>query len=507
MARCAPTAGFAVVMNLIRHPLALGHRLAGAAKRFVRDRRGNITPLMALMVIPIVGSFGVVMETSNWYLSQRAMQNAADAAAVAASTSGGQATSASCANTAGTFDCEAKAAVASYTLVSGLGTVDTTNRTTYVASTSWTTSHVTVTTTYSTSGCPGTASSCYTVSIAKVVPLSLSAIVGFRGNTTLNGAPAQRIFASAIASSKGSPTSYCMTALGTSSTAIQFKGASQLDLTGCDIASNGGASCNGQSGNTIRYADVATLGSNKTCGTQRQATSTFTDTSLRALKTSIPAKTCGSSYPQASNKDVVDSAHQIGSSSSTTTWSTAQQFCGDIQLKGNISISSDITLMIYNGRLDLAGFTMSVQSGSGAHLTIILSGDDTSSNTYHHTIVSSSNGGLLDFTAPLSGTWGGVAIYQNPDLAAGTGTDLYYTGSNPDFAITGLVYVPKGNIDLSGAIGHSTEGFSCLSFVANTISINGTASLFAYPTVQCNRFGSFPVVGVPGTSSRLALIQ
>src|SRR2546426_1128279 len=56
--------------------------------RFARDRRGNISAMVALLIVPLVGVMGIATETGNWYLIQRAEQNAADSAVLAAAQNG-----------------------------------------------------------------------------------------------------------------------------------------------------------------------------------------------------------------------------------------------------------------------------------------------------------------------------------------------------------------------------------------------------------------------------------
>src|SRR2546421_13103453 len=56
--------------------------------RFARDRRGNISAMVALLIVPLVGVMGIATETGSWLLTQRSMQNAADSAVLAAGQNG-----------------------------------------------------------------------------------------------------------------------------------------------------------------------------------------------------------------------------------------------------------------------------------------------------------------------------------------------------------------------------------------------------------------------------------
>jgi len=61
---------------------------AQSVRRFLRSRRGNIAALTALLIIPLAALMGMATEGGGWFLAQRAAQNAADSAAIAAATNG-----------------------------------------------------------------------------------------------------------------------------------------------------------------------------------------------------------------------------------------------------------------------------------------------------------------------------------------------------------------------------------------------------------------------------------
>ena len=67
---------------------------------------------MGLLLVPLVGALGVGFEVSNWYLTLRGMQNAADAAVIAAATNGGS-----------NYDVEANAVAAGYGFVNGTNSI------------------------------------------------------------------------------------------------------------------------------------------------------------------------------------------------------------------------------------------------------------------------------------------------------------------------------------------------------------------------------------------------
>ena len=49
-------------------------RLFRSVIRFLSDPRGGVSAMLALMLIPMIGVFGMGAEASSWYLIQRAAQ-------------------------------------------------------------------------------------------------------------------------------------------------------------------------------------------------------------------------------------------------------------------------------------------------------------------------------------------------------------------------------------------------------------------------------------------------
>jgi hypothetical protein len=179
--------------------------------------------------------------------------------------------------------------------------------------------------------------------------------------------------------------------------------------------------------------------------------------------------------------------------------------CGDQVLTGDVVINtppgSPAVLVVENGQLDLNGHTLTTSDGSA--VTLVFSGDN--SPTYTHTPSDNTNGstGRLDLTAPSSGPWSGVAIYQDPSLT--TGLDVAAAGNSPTWNITGLVYMPHASVTLKGAIDKGTAGKSCLVLVADNFTISGTAGILKTDIGQCPQAGlTMPTATIVGRS---ALVQ
>jgi hypothetical protein len=414
---------------------AFGGRLA----RLGKDRRGNVTVLMAFLLPVLLGALGLGFEVANWYMTTRAMQNAADSAAIAAATNGGS-----------NYDAEAKAVAAQY------GYADGSNNVTVTGS--------------DTAACPSGGNTCYSVTIDTLVPIFLAEIVGYRGDATVNGAPNKKLTATAIAQRSSAPVQYCVLALASSGAqGITTNGAPKANMAGCSVMSNTAATCNGHN---LGADNGDAHGTNNGCGVAEHSNVPVVADPYAGLASNIPKNTCGS-YPQepASHKDPALPAGNQWSGSKTLSGDVI--VCGDLQLTGNVTIAapSGAALIIENGQLDTNGYTLSTASGSG--LTVVFSGDNSGSYTHAPT-----GTGTLDIAAPTTGSWSGVAVYQDPKLSSGV--DISAAGNSPTWDITGLVYLPHASVTFSGAVNKSSNGQSCFVLVVDNIPINGTGSILSH---------------------------
>jgi hypothetical protein len=429
--------------------------IANHVGRLRADERGAVSVMMGVLMIPLAGALGIGFEVSNWYMTTRGMQNAADSAALAAATNGGS-----------NYDIEAKAVAARYGFVNG------TNNISVAVSNS--------------AACPGGGSNCYSVAISGVVPLLLSQVVGFKGDATSNGAPAKRLSSSAVAAHPNSPTSFCLLALGPQG--IRANGAPKANMA-CNTMSNSSSTCNG--GN-LGAPIGAAHNTNNGCGVTAYSNVPAVADPYAALASKIPANPC-SSYPQEPGKKGLSlpASNQWSGSQWLSSGNTV--ICGDLQLTGNVTINGQPggVLVIENGQLDTNGYSITTSQGSG--LTVVFSGDNSGSYTHAPT-----GGGTLDIAAPTSGPWSGVAIYQDPKLT--NGVDISAAGNTPTWDITGLVYLPNSSVTLSGAVNKAGFGQSCFAMVVKDITVNGTGEIL--PNGQCIPAGlGMPTTTIPGRAT------
>jgi len=430
-------------------------------RRLRADERGAASIMMGFLMIPLVGMLAVGFEVSNWYRITRSMQNAADAASLAAAINNGA-----------NYDVEARAVAALYGFVNGANnvTISVSN----------------------TAACPSGGNTCYSVSISGYTPLLLSQVVGFQGNGNINGSLQKQL--SSLAVANAAPQNICMLALASSGVpqGIRTNGAPTGSMNGCDSMSNTGAQCNGHNlGLGISFA----VGSNNGCGGQQIHNSALTDP-YASLASNIPALSssgCAGNFPQETtqgNKTTGGTAR-----SGTITLPAGNTFwCGDQVLTGDVTINapaSGAVLIIENGQLDLNGHVFQTAPANppipAAALTIVFSG--TNGGGYIHAPTDNTNGpgGVLDITPPTSGPWAGVAIYQDPSLT--TGVDISSAGNSPTWNVTGLVYTPHATVDLKGAINKSTGGSQCLVMVADNFQISGTGGILKTDIGQCKSAG------------------
>jgi len=410
-----------------------------------RDRRGNISAMVALLIVPLVGVMGIATETGNWYLMERSMQNAADSAVIAAATNATGTQPA--ANQ--TYVKEGRAVATKFGYTNGA-------------------SNATVTVTYPDNTVPSKcANACYAVTITKTVPVFLTRIVGYTGT-----GGSQTLIAKAVAVPQNVPTSYCLVSLG-SGDGYHINGGPSVDLSGCNVLTNGDATCNGNNSsgnaNSITY-----VGQNKGCTPGVSASSALADP-YSGQASNLPPANCGSYAPTTIPAGTAINANVALSG---TTF-TGKKYCGNVTLGGDVTVSTDPNgslLVIENGFLDLAGHTLS----STTPLTIVFTG--TSGG------LSSSMSGTFNFSGPTASStsvWAGFSIYQAPTLTSVTSAA---SGNSLTWDISGIIYLPVTDLQFSGVVDKAANGLDCFVLVDKTFQSNGTGTILEHQS-QCAQQG------------------
>lgn len=400
-----------------------------AVGAFIANELGASMVIVGLLLPALIGAMGIAAEISYWHLHHRAMQNAADAAVIAAATNDGA-----------NYATEAKAVAAHYGFTDGSGNVS-------VAATNPSTA-------------PGCTANCYVVTVTDQVPLYLSQVVGYSGSTTVDGKPVTTITATAVATVNPA-YSYCIVALaGSGAAGITANGVPDANLNGCNVMSNTSTTCSGHDLNA-HFGDAH--GASSGCGVAQHSNQPTVADPYASLASNIPTDNCNGTYPQETKKGGLPSTNQWQGSYAVA---SVDVVCGDQQLTGDTTINNTV-LVIENGQLDTNGFTL-----TGTGLTVVFSGSN--GGSYEHI---PTGGGTLDISAPTSGTWSGIALYQDPSLT--TDVDISAAGNSPTWNINGLVYLPHSSVTLSGAVDKSSDGDTCFNLVVDNITINGTGDILA----------------------------
>jgi hypothetical protein len=395
--------------------------MVSAVLNWLRAEHGNIAPLIALTVVPVVGAFAIASETGSWWTFQRAQQNAADSAVVAAAIKG--ATS------------EGNVVATKYGYTDGVNN----------ATVSWTSG---------TTLCPTNVSnlisgiSCYQVVINKKVPLYLAQIVGFKeAGTVIGTSPAKTISAGAIAGTIGSTIAYC---LGANSQIVMNGGGNSNSFQGCSMIAATSMTCNGGAAPGVLYGvSPSNPGSGQgVCGTP-STTATYTDPYHDRVVNGLSHLSC-TGATQAGGNIALVSAQQGGTACYT----------GDVTVpSGGATVTGANTVIrISNGSLVLSGPLST--SGSGT-LTVVFDGTATTA-TKQNGLVKFANGGSLNAAAPSSGDWDNMVLAVSPSLGQGSnctsGTsgggcplDITISG-NGKLYIAGVIYDPNGTLDFNGTV-------------------------------------------------------
>lgn len=464
-------------LNARFFPWALQRSLQLAAAA-LKCSRAAISPLTALMLIPISGAIAYSVEVGSWQYIQRSMQNAADSAALAAAT-----------NNASNYDVEGKAAAQKF------GFFTSGNTTVKIDPPLPAAGGV---------GCPGTGfTQCYAATVTTKLPLTFSRIVGFNGDTTIGTGRAQTITAYAIASATGGGTSYsygCFYVTANTSDAFRGNGIPDANLTGCSVLSKGGIYCTGTNGTNADYALSSAAAGTYSGGPVPCAS---TPTQYGVTLPPIPYGT-GSTYDSNATTALANATgSNCASSVPTGNYSgTSLVLCGNAKLTGNLTITSPNTVIVITGSLDLNNKTLSTASGGSA--TIIFPGtvDPFGAN-------SNGTGGTIDIQAPgppaAGGTaspWQGVALYQQQNAGAGTTGKVNFNGANSTARITGAVYLPQENVTINGVVNHSSSGPTCFIVYSYTVTVNGNGS-FLNSTAGCTSAGASPPKVAVGFRAKL----
>src|SRR4029078_8759166 len=353
-------------LKTLRVPMMLRSILNGL-HRLRADERGAVAVIMGVLMIPLVGALAIGYEVSNWYMVTRNMQNAADAATIAAAINGGT-----------NYAVEAKAVAARYCFVDGINNVS-----------------VNVT---NTAACPGGGNTCYSATVSGYVPLLLSRVLGITGDGIVNGALQKKLGSLAVAAPASTPAELCMLALATSGApqGIRTNGSPTADMNNCNVMSNTAAQCNGSN---LNAGLGLAHGSSNGWGVRPVSNVPVVTDPYANRASLIPALStsgCGTNFPQETKhgNTVIPPSTRVpnaltlnpnlstGAPVTSLTLNGGNNFmCGDQVLMADVVIDTTApsVLIIENGQLDVNGHTL---RSTGSGLPLVFSGVNSCSHNH-----------------------------------------------------------------------------------------------------------------------------
>jgi Flp pilus assembly protein TadG len=417
-------------------------KIAKFGKQFVKLEQGAIAILTALILPALLGFGALAYEIGYWYQTQQALQEVADVAAFAGATE-----------------------------KSLRGSSNVTTRATYVAGLNNFSGSGGNTITVNT---PPTSGS-YTADTNAVEVVMTQPVT--RSLTNYFSSSAVTANARAVATKTGGPA--CILALSSSAAgAVSFSGKATVKAPTCGIKVNSNStsafSANGT--DTIQTAFVDVVGGDTLIGNPS------IQTPSGQIKTGAPSSANPfSGLSVASYSSCTFTNTKINGGGSVTL--SPGTYCGGVQISASVNVTMNPgTYIVDGGPFSIAGNA----NVTGNNVTIVLSGQI--SGTY--ATADLGGNGSLNLTAPTTGPYAGIAIFQDPNAPSG-GTNSIVGTSNQN--IKGAVYFPKQNLKFAGDNSSNT----CTLIVADTVTIVGDTNL------QCNAGDLGGLV----TASTIALVE
>lgn len=455
-------------------------------KELWRDRRGNVLAIAAAALPLVVGAAGLATDTIQWTLWRRQLQRAADSAAMAGVYDRAQAVNGATTNTP-TAVCN-DLAVNLHTWMSLIGTSPCTggkgsySDIQYPAADAFVANKVRV-----------------TLRVQQPLPFS---------SLFMTAAPTIQAVATAGAVSYGGTP--CMLALNNTGTAINNSGNATVSAPTCifysDSASSNSAAAGGSSLVTAKaIAGVGGIASsnNWVVGSYLPYSPSLPD------PLAPPSSTAVTPAPS----DMKCAGHYVtsgGGRNATTTWvyddldyttnmATATYLGSDglphtgANCWKSISIGSSRSFTVpstYNGPIYVNGGNVNFQGDfTCTSCAIVLTNKDPTSNTIG--TYDSNSQARVNITAPTTGTFTGIAIYQDR-RAPGGNVDKVNGGTGN--VISGVVYFPNDTLWLNGT-GNTVS--LCSMFIAKNLVFNGNGSISISAPSDTVCSG----VGLPNTQS------
>lgn len=403
----------------------IGQRIAGMGKALAdrieavrRDAGGNVLVIVAIGTTSLVGAAGIGVDTVQWYLWKRQLQQAVDSGAMAGALSlyGGQ-----------SFGQPARDEVGrNYT---GAFTITALRNPPTTGAYSGDTGAVEVIAT-----------------TTQRLPFS---------SLFLNIPPVIQVrsVASTVASGK-----YCVISLADSGTGVEVQGSARVDL-GCGTSANspGGIAVDLSGSSLLQSNPISAVG-----GIDYAARNINPGTTLLpyGLPVRDPLAGRGLTVPTSPATCTTQSGRVQPSETVTL---NPGRFCSGMDLRGTVTLNPGVYI--------IDGDSLTINSGAvvtGDGVTFVLTG----SNASDIATLSINGDADVEISAPdedENATWAGILIYQDP---MGPATHSVNGGSELKFE--GIVYMPTADLSFSGG---GTQAADCLLLITKIVRFTGDSGL------------------------------
>ena len=427
--------------------------MIGFFRRLLKDRRGNVLAIAAAALPLVIGCAGLATDTIQWTLWKRQLQRASDSAAIAGvydreGESGGTTTTSTAVCHDISLNLHTWMALQATSPCSG--SVGSYSTLAYPANTAYATNQVTV-----------------VLKIQQSLPFS-----------SLFVSTAPVITATSTAGSVSAGGDACVEALEpTSITGISSNGTATINAPTCILYSNSPASNSASAGgnSSVTAKAIAAVGG-------IQQSNNWSVQQYIPYSPPLPD-------PFASVTPDPNDMHCTGSAlTNSTDFSTL----GNINCFSSLSLNPNRTINVPNnfgpiyingGNVDLRG------TFNCTGCTIVMTNSSTASNATIGTWTSNAQASN-NITAPTSGTYKGIAVYQ--DRRATGSTDTINGGSSN--VIQGAIYFPKDVLRINGT-GNAVS--LCAMWVAKDVTFIGTSTITISSPDDASCSGS----GMPSNSA------
>ena len=262
---------------------------------------------------------------------------------------------------------------------------------------------------------------------------------------------------------------YCAVALeNTNVTGIAIGGSATVNL-GCGMISNSPSATSVTAGgsSSIVASPVAAVGgvpssSSYATGSVLMPYSPQQADPFAALPTPTVPSGCSNQSLRVQPNDA-----PLTVTTSTNGYVSPGVYCWNgMDIKGTVTLPSNSVIYVNGGTLDF-GAQATV---NGSNVTFILTSSNATSNPSSIAQLSLNAGVTLNLTAPDTGTYAGVLMYQDRRAAFGTSN----INGNSATTLRGSFYFPNRELVFNGTSGMHTE---CIQLVGRRLGFNGNASI------------------------------